>query len=106
MLIDEIECLSKIDDTVTIELEPGDCDAPDRGDSDNLATVFIPSEMFQPVVLPGMIQADFCSGDWIKAIGMIIFQIIAALAGNSKVVKFVGAAFGSGNDVFDREWVR
>jgi hypothetical protein len=94
--------LAEINYAIAIELKAGDRGPTDGCESEDLATVFVPGEMFKPVVLLWVIEAGNRSSDWVKAVRMVIFQIVAALAGDGKVVEFVGTALGTWNDVFDR----
>jgi hypothetical protein len=41
------------------------------------------------------------SGDGINPVGVVVFEVVAALARNGEVDEVVGAAFGAGNGVLD-----
>jgi hypothetical protein len=66
-----------------------------------LAEVLAPSKMLKPIIFLGMIERGRLSGDGINPVGVVVFEVVAALARNGEVDEVVGAAFGAGNGVLD-----
>jgi hypothetical protein len=61
--------------------------------------------MLKPVIFLGMIERGKLSGDGINPVGVVVFEVVAALARNGEVDEIVGAAFGTGNGVLNRQRV-
>ena len=98
--------IPQIDDPFPIQFQflysrpPGGC----KSGKNSLAC--IPLEMILPALLPGMEKLNSRVCDRINRFSVVVFSIIASLAGISKIIQAVCSPFASRNNVFNRKRIR
>lgn len=63
----------------------------------------IPLEMTGPLLLPGVEKTDNGVGYRVDCFDVIVFPVVATLAGICKVVKVICSSFSDGYDMFNRK---
>ena len=67
---------------------------------------WIPLKMVGPTLLSGMEKLNYDICNRVNRFGMVVFSIIATLAGISKIIQAVCSPFASRNNVFNRKRIR
>lgn len=62
--------------------------------------------MFVPVIQTRMKERNHFAADRIKGVGLVVFDVVASLAGEREIVSGACAGLSFGEDVFERMFLR
>lgn len=106
MLVDEQQQLALVHDAAAIQVKGRDGRAANGCEADQQSEIIAPREMLVPVVLARMKKRDNSLGEQVNGSGLVVLDIVAALAGAREVVGYAFAARCARDDVFVRETIR
>jgi len=95
-----------IDDPLTVQVQRRDGGAADRGEANHHCVIIAPGKMFAPVMLARVKQRNCFLAERINGRGLIVFEIVTALAGACEVIRITFSASRKRDDVFVGERIR
>lgn len=96
-----VEHAAEIDDAWPVEQESLDRRSPDWRKANDEREVAAPREVFLPLHLSRVKEWCYLAGRRVRRLHLVIFMVVAPLAGQSQVVWRTCAAVSTGTDVLD-----
>jgi hypothetical protein len=106
MFANEQQELALVHDAFAIQVQLRNRSAANRGETDHHCVVIAPGEMLVPIVFARMKERDCFPAERVNGGGLVVLEIVTALASSREVIRAAFATSGQRDDVLIGESVR